>query len=137
MRNEVSNSFAFLNRNYQIATNVNGKPSWKNGAYAIWYMQNYNYWFVGRLSEIGNAHGFIYASNDFSGITDNDNQWLFWNGNAWTSPSDPNNIKITCMDGKYTLFTILLYILVYVWSAFLIPTLVTQNQICSESTANF
>ena len=100
MRNEVSNSFAFLNGNYQIATNVNGKPSWKNDAYAIWYIHISNNWLIGLLSEIGNDYAFIYALNDFSGITDNDNQWLYWNGNAWTSPSDPNDIQIACMNGK-------------------------------------
>ena len=55
---------------------------------------------IGRLSGIGNDKGWIYASNDFSGITDNENQWYYWNGNAWTSPSDPNDIQIACMSGK-------------------------------------
>ena len=110
MKNEVSNSFALLNGNYQIATNVNGKPSWTNDVYAIWYMQSNNFWLIGSLNEIGNTYGFIYAINDFSGITDNDNQWFYWNGNVWASPSDPNDIQITCMDGKYNSFTILLYL---------------------------
>ena len=100
MRNEVLDSFGLLNGNYQIATNVNGKPSWENDSYAIWYGQTYNVWYIGPLSEIGNDAGFISATNDFSGITDNDNQWLYVNGNAWTSPSDPNDIQIACMNGK-------------------------------------
>ena len=103
MRNEVSNSFAFLNGNYQTAANVNGKPSWKNDLYAIWYLQTHNVWFIGPLKEIGNDAGYISATNDFSGITDNDNQWLYWVGFGWTFPSDPNDIQIICMDGKYTL----------------------------------
>ena len=102
----------FLNGNYQTATNVNGKPSWINDDYAIWYIQSYNdwsAWSIGPLSEIGSEAAFILADNDFSGITDNDNQWLFWyDGKVWISPSDPNDIQIICMDGKYTLFTILL-----------------------------
>ena len=77
---------------------MNGKPSWKNDAYAIWFRQNV--WFIGPLNEIGNDIAFIVAFNDFSGITDNDNQWLYSNGNAF-SLSDPNDIHITCMDGKY------------------------------------
>ena len=111
MRNEVLDSFGLLNGNYQIATNVNGKPSWKNAAYAIWYVQTYNVWFIGSLSEIGNNNGFLLVTNDFSGITDNDNQWQYWSlyGFGWIYPSDPTDIQITCMDGKYTLFTILLY----------------------------
>ena len=101
LKNEVLNTLGFLNGNYQSATQVNGKPSWKSDAYAIWYIQSNNNWMIGRLSDIGNDLGWIYASNDFSGITDNENQWYYWNGNAWTSPSDPNDIQIACMNGKY------------------------------------
>ena len=112
MINEVSYLFAYLNGNYQFATNVNGKSSWKNDAHAIWYAQSSNVWLIGSLSDIGKDpwnSGFILASNDFSGITDNDNQWRYRYGQGWASPLDPNDIQITCIDGKYTLFTILLY----------------------------
>ena len=104
LRNVVSNLFAFLNGNYQIATIVNGKPSWKNAAYAIWYVQTYNVWSIGFLREIGNDASYLSATNDFSGITDNDSQWQYWSlyGFGWITPSDPNDIQITCMDGKYT-----------------------------------
>ena len=103
LKNEVLNTYEFLNETYQSATIVNGKPSWKNDVYesAIWYLQSSNIWLIGPLSEIGTGICWIFASNDFSGITDNDNQWLYWNGNAWTSPSDPNDIQIACMNGKY------------------------------------
>ena len=101
LRNEVLNTHGFLNGNYQSATNVNGKPSWKNDLYAIWYIQSSNTWMIGPLSEIDNNLGWIYAINDFSGITDNENQWHYWNGSAWTSPSDPFDIQITCINGKY------------------------------------
>ena len=98
----VNNTYGFLNGNYtKEPLNVNGKPSWNNDVNAIWYIQSDNNWLIGPLSEIGNNTAYIFASNDFSGITDNDNQWLYWNGTAWTSPFDPNDIKITCLDGKY------------------------------------
>ena len=98
----VNATYGFLNGNYaQEPLNVNGKPSWNNGVNAIWYIQSSNNWLIGPLSEIGTNTAWIFASNDFSGITDNDNQWLYWNGTAWTSPFDPNDIKITCIDGKY------------------------------------
>ena len=100
LRNVVSNLFAFLNGNYQIATIVNGKPSWKNDAHAIWYIQSYSAWSIGPLSQIGNNAGSIFTFN-ISGITDDDNQWWYWYGNGLTSPSDPNDIQITCMNGKY------------------------------------
>ena len=38
LRNEVLNIYAHLNGSYQSATCVNGKPSWKNDEYAIWYI---------------------------------------------------------------------------------------------------
>ena len=101
MRNEILNTLAFLNGNYQSATQVNGKPSWKNDVYAIWYIQSDNKWLIGELSDIGKNVAWIFAFNDFSGITDNENQWLYWNGNDYTSPSDPNDIQIACVNGKY------------------------------------
>ena len=103
MRNEVLDSFGVYIGNYQIATNLNGKPSWKNDAYAIWYLQTNNVWSIGPLSEIGNDAAVILATNDFSGITDNENQWLYWSvyGDGMISPSDPNDIQIACMNGKY------------------------------------
>ena len=113
LRNEVLNTYGYLNGNYQRAERVNGMPSWKNDLYAIWYIQSRdatgnliqsgNHWRIGALSEIGNNLSWIKASNDFSGITDNENQWLYYckNGNAWTSPSDPYDIQIACMNGKY------------------------------------
>ena len=75
--NEISNTLGFLNGNYQIATIVNGKPSWKNNGYAIWYKPQIDVWFIGPLSEIGNYFAFLGALNNFSGITDNDNQWKY------------------------------------------------------------
>ena len=111
LRNEVLNKYEYLNGNYQSATNVNGKPSWKKGLYAIWYsqsrdasgnlIQSGNHWRIGDLSDIGKNISWIKASNDFSGITDNENQWLYVNGNAWTSPSYPYDIQIACVNGKY------------------------------------
>ena len=103
LRNEVLNTYAILNGNYQSATNVNGKPSWKNDLYAIWYSQSNNIWLIGPLSEIGSDSAWIFASNNFSGITDHDNHWLYWNFyfQAWTSPSEPNDIQIACMNGNY------------------------------------
>ena len=102
LRNEVNTYLLPLKGNYQSATQVNGKPSWKKDLYAIWYAQSVNVdWVIGSLSKIGSSNGWIFAINNFSGITDSQNQWIYWNGNALTYPSDPNDIQIACMNGKY------------------------------------
>ena len=97
LRNEILNTFAFLNGNYQSATQVNGKPSWKNDVYAIWYIQSDNKWLIGELSDIGKNVAWIFAFNDFSGITDNKNKWYYADGNAWYSPYYSSDIQIACM----------------------------------------
>ena len=96
----------YLEGNYEREGIFNGKPSWKNDNYAIWYSSEYTGWLIGETyytlhrKEIG----MIYASDDFSGVTDSSNQWEYINENSWKIPSDPNDIQITCLDGKY--FTI-------------------------------
>ena len=88
----------FLNGNYyQSATQVNGKPSWKKGAYAIWYIQSLNHWMIGPLSYIGYDSGWVCANNDYSGITDNKNKWHYTDGNVWYTPYYTNDIQIACM----------------------------------------
>ena len=102
----------YLEGSYESEGIFNGKPSWKSDNYAIWYSLEYTGWLIGETfyTKDRKNTGMIYASNDFSGVTDNNNQWEYINGNSWNIPSDPNDIQITCMDGKYNSFTILLYL---------------------------
>ena len=38
----------------------------------------------------------MYASNDFNGLTDDENERNYWAGSSWTSPIDPTDIQFTC-----------------------------------------
>ena len=86
--------YGFLDGDYQISTEVDGKPSWINNDYAIWYKSIHNSWFIGDSNDIGQSLCYFYAYNDFSDPTADDNQWFYWNGNSWTSPSNPEDISI-------------------------------------------
>ena len=70
----------------------NGQTSWINGVYAIWY--NSGYWLVGPLDNIGEFVGYMFASNDFYGLTDDENEWNYLYYSSWYSPTDPTDIKV-------------------------------------------
>ena len=88
--------------NYNVSeTLVNGKSSWKNPAYetAIWYVSSSNHWTIGILDQISQGLGHFYANNQFSGLTDNANQWHFKDDeDKWKVPSDPNDILVACIN---------------------------------------
>ena len=103
IRLDIKNiKFDYLTGSYPKATNMNGKPSWKTEKYAIWYntQSGNRWWRIGSIEEIGSDYSWIKASNDFSGIFDKDNQWVYFNGNVWVKPSNPNTIQVTCLNGK-------------------------------------
>ena len=87
-----------LQGTYLISTTVNGKPSWINGDYAIWFIPS-GLWIIGELSTIGQNLAYIYASNDFSGLTAIENQWNYWNGSAWKLA--PNDIFVSSCKGTF------------------------------------
>ena len=88
--------------NYSLSeTLVNGKSYWKNPAFvtAIWYVSSSNRWTIGILDQISQGLGDFYANNQFSGLTDNANQWHFKDDSGkWKIPSDPNDILVTCIN---------------------------------------
>ena len=90
------NKLGFLQGDYQISTPLNGKPSWTKSTYAIYYRKGY--WAIGPMESIGGEFAWIYASNDFSGLTDSDNVWKFSNGSNFEYPSNPKDIQITSRD---------------------------------------
>ena len=82
-------------------TLVNGKSYWKNPAYvtAIWYVSSSNRWTIGSLDHISDGLGDFYTNNQFSGLTDNANQWYFKdNETNWKLPSYPNDILLICIN---------------------------------------
>ena len=82
----MSNNYGFLEGNYHTSTEVNGKPSWVNDAYAIWYISSHDMWILGNLNDIGQFSPIFWSFNDFSELTV-DNEWRFWNGASWTISS--------------------------------------------------
>ena len=97
LTNELLNAgYEFFNGDYEISIMTNGQTSWINGDYAIWY--NSGYWLVGNLAKIGVLDGNMFAVNDFHGLTDDENEWNYWDGSSWTSPIDPTDIQITCVN---------------------------------------
>ena len=82
-----------LNGFYLLSTTViNGKPSWINGDYAIWFKTQY--WIIGKVSYMGSVYGYMYASNDITELTANENQWHYWTVYAWKLA--PNDISVSC-----------------------------------------
>ena len=55
-----------------------------------------NYWVIGNFVDIGTNQVSLYASDDFYGLTDVRNEWNFWDGSNFISPTDPSDIQITC-----------------------------------------
>ena len=97
LTNELLNAgYEYVNGDYEISIMPNGQTSWINGDYAIWY--NSGYWLIGNLAVIGEFAGYMYAINDFYGLTDDENEWNYWDGSSWTSPIDPTDIQITCVN---------------------------------------
>ena len=104
LTNEVLNAGYGYNRDYEISILPNGQTSWISGDYAIWYIELYgpgpvvSVWNIGNLHNIGEQIAFMYAYNDFHGLTDDENEWNYWTGSSWTSPIDPTDIQITCVN---------------------------------------
>ena len=78
---------------YQISKTVNGKPSWKSGENAIWFLPVKNNWIIGYLNKLGKDDGEIYAWKD--------NIWKYTvDDGRWITPSSSNDVIITCSTGK-------------------------------------
>ena len=105
LNNEVSVAKKEFTGDYQISKTVNGKPSWKSGENAIWYMAYPNgYWVIGYWNKLGTDYGKFYALNDYGGLTDNRNIWNYTPGTSpgkgWIAQSDSKDVIISCSGGK-------------------------------------
>ena len=103
VKNELLNKgYGFLQGTYVRSTGVNGKLSWINGDYAIWFTPNI--WIIGDLSSIGSSLAYVYASIDITDVTADEIQWNYWTGYAWKLA--PNDISVTCNDDEGTVLFI-------------------------------
>ena len=96
LNNELLHHLNHFDGDYEISIMPNGQTSWINGVYAIWY--NSGYWLVGPLLNMGQFVGYMFASNDFYGLTDDENEWNYLYYGSWYLPTDPTDIQITCVN---------------------------------------
>ena len=73
---------------------INGKRSWIDQVFgkAIWIKDNT--WIIGLIGDIGTNKATFYAHNQFSGLSDSNNQWHYRGDGQWILPEDPNDIRI-------------------------------------------
>ena len=81
LENEVQKRHGSKAGEYEKASNVNGKPSYKKDNHAIWY-NGKNAWMIGSIENLGTSIGSIYANNNFGGLTDEENEWKY-QFNGW------------------------------------------------------
>ena len=80
-------------------TTLHGTQCWSNSIYSIWYLPHQNIWMIGDKEKVGENTGYLCAknvNNSFSGLTALDNEWKYWNGTSFISPS--NAADIFCID---------------------------------------
>ena len=86
---------------YESSNVINGKRSWIDQVFgkAIW-IQNNN-WIIGLIGHIGTNDATFYAHNNFSGLSDSNNQWYYKGDGQWNLPEDPNDIRIEMSDDAF------------------------------------
>ena len=104
LKNEVSVHKIEFAGDYQISETVNGKPSWKNGENAIWYVGNN--WIIGYWNKLGEDDGEFFAPNNYGGLADDRNVWKYSDGSTWITPSDSNDVIISSSGGKKSKFVL-------------------------------
>ena len=79
---------------YESSNFINGKRSWIDQVFgkAIWFKNNG--WIIGLIGHIGTNKATFYAHNEFSGLSDTNNQWYYKDDGQWILPEDPNDIRI-------------------------------------------
>ena len=100
--------YEYFNGDYVKSLMPNGQTRWINSYYAIWYYYSpsyigttwyyFGYWVIGSVSDIGTNQASLYASDDFNGLSDDKNEWSFWDGSNYISSTDPSDIQITCLN---------------------------------------
>ena len=106
LKNEVSVEKKEFAGDYQISETVNGKPSWKSGENAIWYVPDGNNWLIGYLNKLGEDESEFFAPNNYGGLADDRNVWKYSDGSTWITPSDSNDVIISSSGGKKSKFVL-------------------------------
>ena len=64
---------------YEISETINGQPSWIKDNRAIWYTEA-NSWVIGGLQYIGSLSCRMYTYPSSGGLTDELNDWKYYDG---------------------------------------------------------
>ena len=78
MKNNILASKRSFAGKYQLSSNVNGKPSFKNSEKDIWYNAKNHYWMIGSLDNLGGNRAAFYTKDEFGGLTDSKNRWHYF-----------------------------------------------------------
>ena len=70
------------------------------GENAIWYNTEMNIWIIGLVENLGSNTGKYIAKNKFGGLTDSENEWMFFNDGWKVAPPNDITVQSTC---KYRL----------------------------------
>ena len=85
---------------YKRSSDVNGRPSYRNDEFAIWYEENK--WIIGKLEHLGSNTGSIFTEDNFGGLIDKKNLWKYlgisYYGTIWNKATT-NDFTIECTSG--------------------------------------
>ena len=79
IKNNVLAIYEIYQGIYQISETVNGQPSWKKDDRAIWYTE-VNSWDIGPVQYIGSLMSRMYTMPTSGGLTDELNDWKYYDG---------------------------------------------------------
>ena len=101
LKNAPLELYGFLQGNYLLTANVNGKPSWTtmSGGSSIWYSHGTKRWMIGYEDYIGtDTNAIITAVYNYEGVDNISIQWYYKGIQAtkWTKASR-NDISIQCI----------------------------------------
>ena len=89
---------------YQTSQCINGRKSWISSSTAIWYVPQYQVWFIGPLDAIGTTiSGMVsvgYQDDLNCPYNIPNGNWEYYDGRSWILPEDVNDISIGCFQGN-------------------------------------
>ena len=100
---------------FQLSSPVNGRPSWTSESQAIWYVPIYKEWAIGHLDDIGGTIRGI-TSDRYNEVDDRVDDprvilsWQYWNGDEFVPPDEKNDIIVECIEGKWKMIFLFLFV---------------------------
>jgi hypothetical protein len=109
LENNVQITHGYLEGVYHNSSTVNGKAIWTSTSNAIWYYQEYDYWMIGFLDNLGTSYTGIDGGDGSQCPFDVPSEnWYFYEPEYGWMRAGLNEINFYCMNGRTILFTITL-----------------------------